>query len=241
MKFGLIGDGKIAQRHREAISHVGGEITWVYDPLKYPSLSPKLSRHVDYWVICSPSDKHREQTLLALENGCKVIVEKPAVLPWEPLVESNDINVVLQYRWADIPEEADEKANQVYCRMVRDDPLFWNSWYGDPRRTGGFFYDLFIHYIDLALQLDCEFFGVVSEYGEQYRLIKIHERANYNLLSFDTQLLYNRMYWSIVNDDSGIKSKDLFQLHWIMQEYSRKYGYGKELLEKHIKIPRYWL
>jgi len=233
MKFGLIGDGKIAQRHRKAISHIGGEIAWVYDPLKYPTFGNiELSRHVDYWVICSPSDKHREQTLLALENNCKVIVEKPAVLPWEPLIESNDVNVVLQYRWADIPKKADF----VFCHVVRDNPSFWNSWYGDPRKTGGFFYDLFIHYIDLALHLDCEFRGrVTTVKGEQGRYID-----DLDLFSLDTQDLYNRMYEDIVLNNKGIHPQDLFQLHWIMQEYSRKYGYGKELLEKSILIPRYW-
>ena len=111
--FGLLGDGKIAQRHREAISHIGGEIKWVYDPFKY-SLEPYCT--VDYWVICSPSYKHREQTLSALEHNAKVIVEKPAVLPWEPLIESNKIFVVLQYRWADLPE----KANYVNCHVSRE-------------------------------------------------------------------------------------------------------------------------
>ncbi len=235
MQFGLIGDGKIAQRHRKAIYHVGGNIRWVYDPLKYPDeqFSLDLSRYVDYWVICSPSHKHREQTLLALDRDCKVIVEKPAVLPWEPLIESDRVFVVLQYRWADLPE----KAKYISCHVVRNNPNFWNSWYGDPRKTGGFFYDLFIHYIDLALHLDCGFSGLVTATeGKQARSID-----NLDLFSFDTQDLYNKMYEDIVFRDRGIHPQDLFQLHWVMQECSRKYGYGKELLEKPILIPRYWL
>lgn len=232
IKFGLIGDGKIAQRHREAISHVDGTITWVYDPLKYGRESVRYPMEmVDYAVICSPSHWHRKHTLWALDyEDCKIIVEKPAVLPWEPLIESDKVFVVLQYRWADLPDSAD----YVYCHAVRNNPNFWNSWYGDPRKTGGFFYDLFVHYIDLALHLNCGFSGLVTgSPGEQRRSIDA-----LSLFSFDTQDLYNRMYEDIVFRDKGVHPQDLFLLHWVMQECSRKYGYGKELLEKSIKIPK---
>ena len=36
IKFGLVGDGIIAKRHKTAIFKSGGQILRVYDPLKYP-------------------------------------------------------------------------------------------------------------------------------------------------------------------------------------------------------------
>lgn len=39
----------------------------------------------DYVSVCSYDDAHFEQTMYALERGCKVIVEKPLCLHWEDL------------------------------------------------------------------------------------------------------------------------------------------------------------
>lgn len=225
MRFGLIGDGRQAQYHRKAIEHVGGEIVWVYDPLKQDCAY--LCEWVDYAVICSPSDQHRWQIQDALRGGDDVIAEKPCCLPWEPLVDDDRVNVVLQYRYAPLPEKAD----RVEVVMVRDQAYF-DTWKGDPRKTGGVFFNLFIHYIDLAVRLGADFHGAVVPEGKQVRMVD-----DMDLFQFDTQGLYNAMYEDILAG-KGVKPRDLFYLHWLMEKHSLVNGFGKGCVGKRVFIPK---
>ncbi len=228
MKFSLFGDGQIAKYHKQAIKEFGGTIIGIYDP-KYNDniIFPKFFE-ADYIVICSPSNFHLEHTKLILSKGwgSKIIVEKPACLPWQYLIDNDDINVVLQLRYLNLPD----KAEKVYVKMVRNKEYF-QSWKGDPKNTGGLFYNLFIHYIDLANILGADFEGIVVSEGKQERRID-----DFDIMSIDMQSLYNKMYQAIINGD-GVKPKDIMYLHFIMNEFSRKYGYGKNGLNKLITIP----
>ena len=94
MKFGLIGDGRIAKRHKKAVNSIGGNISWIYDPIhKEVDTTPDgykiihyLSKEnfmlVDYAIICSPTFLHYNHIKIALQYDVKIIVEKPMVLPW---------------------------------------------------------------------------------------------------------------------------------------------------------------
>jgi len=193
MKFALIGDGTIAKYHRKAIEHVGGELVVVCDPAKYPgevnlvdgmtrtTILPNLPKHVlKHWqrgsgkpfyvVIASPSHLHREQIKFVLENlpgNTRIICEKPAFLPWEMPIDSDQINICLQLQYAkELPQEADE----VVIKAVRDEAYF-QSWKGDPKKTGGIFYNIFIHYIYLAHKLGADFEGRIVTEGVQERKI----------------------------------------------------------------------
>jgi hypothetical protein len=191
----MFGDGYAAQRHKEAIKHIGGELRWISDPTILHKVSsiighsvldfknvidnetkaeliaaPPSSYHfnsVDYIVIASPSYLHREQTKMALDNGRKVICEKPICLPWEPMIDDDRINVCLQLRY--IPN-LPRKADLVRAVMVRD-KAFFDTWKGDPRLAGGNLYEFFIHYIDLAIILGADFEGSVQSEGKQERQI----------------------------------------------------------------------
>jgi predicted dehydrogenase len=232
MNFSLIGDGYAAKFHSAAIKSVGGTIDWSYDPKDYYSVPfPKIvlpGPPTDFAVVASPSDTHRQYTkeLLAAGYG-RVICEKPLCMPWEPLIDDDRVSVTLQYRFADLPA----KANEVHVVMVRDFAYF-DTWKGDPRLTGGMFFNLFIHYIDLAIELGADFYGRVVTEGKQVRAVD-----GIDLFAFDTQELYNRMYSEIVNS-GGIKPRDLFYLHYIMDRVSREHGYGKMLMWKEIFIPK---
>lgn len=239
--FSLIGDGKQAQYHKKAIESIGGVVKCIYDPCNFPmddkewpvyvkSLDHFFERGLaDYIVICSPSHLHQEHIRLCLSKGIKVIVEKPSCMPWEPVIDDDRINICLQMRYhPDLPK----KAENVYVKMVRNEEYF-QTWKGDPKLTGGLFYNLFIHYIDLAIQLDANFTGhVVTDPVPQERIVD-----GLNLLDVDMQLLYNRMYEDIVQG-GGIKPKDKYYLRWVLQRHSEIYGYGKNGLNKVIKIPR---
>ena len=192
MNFILIGDGAIARYHRKAIQHVGGDLIGIVDPDKYnggtfynlsgPSIFPpdtvakeatKIWKHSGdpiCVVIASPSFLHREQIKFVLNEfpaDTVIICEKPAFLPWEPPIDDDKINVCLQLRY--MPHLPD-KADKIDVKFVRDQAYF-NSWKGSPEMTGGLFFNLFIHYIDLAHILGAEFSGSVQSEGTQERVI----------------------------------------------------------------------
>ena len=146
-------------------------------------------------------------------------------LPWEPMIEDDRVNVVLQLRWIDLPEKAD----LVKVVMVRNDAWF-KLWEGDPRKTGGLLYHLFIHYIDLALLLGARFEGLVVSEGEQIRMID-----DLDIMKLDMNDLYFKMYKDTIRG-RGVKPKDLFYLHWWLDRNSDIYGYGTDLLNKKIVI-----
>ena len=229
LKFGLIGDGKISERHKVAVVNNGGQITEIYDP-KYNNKKIKLDKKFfedkDYIIICSPSNFHRDHIKLALKYNKKIIVEKPMVLPWESIIDDDKINVVLQLRWMDLPS----RANLIKIIMVRDKDYF-KSWKGDPKNTGGLFYNLFIHYIDLATIIGANFEGLVKPEGKQVRMID-----DIDISKIDMDELYIKMYNDIVNHNKGVKPKDFFYLHWLLNRNSNIYGFGKDALNKYIYI-----
>ena len=271
LKFALIGDGQVAKYHRKAIEHVGGQIVWVFDPIhNYGSLDDFLcditKNRVDYYVIASPTQFHRTQMKLLLSysnqnwKNFQIICEKPAFLPWETPIDDSRINVVLQLRYLpNLPE----KAEKVVAHFVRDKAYF-KSWKGDSKKTGGLFFSLFIHYIDLAIQLGADFEGSINLPDDQlpkfwevngpkknhrrYIRYKTKNHPEYikrgcseyrlgmmSLEEIDMQIAYNRMYEAILAGN-GIKPSDLFYLFWILQKNSDIFGYGRDAIGKKIKI-----
>jgi len=229
-KFGLIGAGAISKKHIQAIEKLGGKIIAMYDPKienSTTSIDELFKHNFDYVVICSPSYLHREHILMALHNKCNVIVEKPMILPWEPLIDNDSVNIVLQYRWL---ENLPEKADLVKVTMSRNEAYF-KSWKGDTKYVGSIFHNLFIHYLDLAIQLNANFEGLVQSEGEQVRMID-----NFDLMKVDMNSLYIRMYEDIVNHNNGIKPRDIFYLHWLLNRSSEMYGYGSSAINKKISI-----
>jgi len=234
LKFFLIGDGRIAQYHKVAIKKLGGEI-YIYDPVKYP---PPIKRYVtleseirhynpDYAVIASPSNLHREQTKIALEHECKVIVEKPAVLPWESLIDDDNIHVVLQLRYL---ENLPGKAELIKVRFVRDEEYF-KSWKGDSKLTGGIFYNIFVHYIDLAIKLGARLEGEISSFGEQSKKIYTKEGGWFMPIAIENiamQDCYDRMYEDVVLNGNHIKPRDIFYLNWVLDRCNWDYGLGSK-------------
>lgn len=238
MKFGLIGDGRIAKRHKEAISQIGGSINWIFDP-RYkgyevsqdgytviPSLADERFKTVDYIVICSPTYLHYKHLQIALQHDVKIIVEKPMVMPWQPILDSNSIFVVLQLRWLSLPK----KANKVFIKAARNDAYF-TGWKGDPKMTGGLFFDLFIHYIDMAKNIGAEFEAIILSEGPQERYVD-----NINLMDIDMNTVYEKMYRDIVFHDKGVKPRAVAQLHWLLARFTERFGSGRELLGQKINI-----
>jgi len=238
MKFGLIGDGRIAMRHKKSIIAIGGVISWVYDPcykgikitpdgyMAIPVLSKKNFISVDYVVICSPTYLHYDHLKMALQYDVGIIVEKPMVLPWQPIIDDDAVSVVLQLRWLSLPD----KANRIFIKASRNEEYFV-GWKGNPVMTGGLFFDLFIHYIDLAVKLEAEFEALVLSKGTQERYID-----EINLMDIDMNVVYEKMYRDIVFYNKGIKPTDIAKLHWLLGRFTERFGSGREILGKKIII-----
>jgi hypothetical protein len=225
-RFGLIGDGYIAKKHKLAIKELGHEIVVIYDPLipsSPGSLEGIFQYDLDYVIICSPTNFHYAHTKLSLQNQAKVICEKPLSLPWEPIIDDDNINIVLQYTYADLPP----KARLVEVTMVRDEDYF-KSWKGNSFFTGGIFYHLFIHYMMLAIQKEAKFIGKVISSGQQIRKVD-----DVDLMKIDMDSLYIKMYEDILTG-GGIKPKDIMFLTWVLNHCNWKYGLGKEVIGKTI-------
>jgi len=238
MKFGLIGDGRIAKRHKKAVSLIGGNINWIYDPIHKDidvtpdgyvvihSLDKKYFELVNYIIICSPTFLHYDHLKMSLQHNVKIIVEKPMVLPWQPIIDNDAISVVLQLRWFPLPN----KANKVFIRAARNDEYF-NGWKGNPETTGGLFFDLFIHYIDLARNLGAEFEALVESEGTQKRYVD-----DIDLMNIDMDSVYEKMYRDIVFQNKGVKPIEVSELHWLLGRFTERFGSSKEILGRKIII-----
>jgi len=98
---GIIGCGKIFRRHIEAIeSNDSYKLVAICDTNKQ-ILSEKakvlsvdsfteykkmvLHSEVNFIVIATPNSQHYEQAMFCIENGCDVLIEKPATLDPEQI------------------------------------------------------------------------------------------------------------------------------------------------------------
>ncbi len=95
LKFGIIGCGRIAERHAEHISKLG-ELVAVcdikpdrlevfkskYNCRTYLDISDFLDKEKDMDVVsvCSPNGLHHDHTVSALKNGFHVLCEKPMAI-----------------------------------------------------------------------------------------------------------------------------------------------------------------
>lgn len=95
LKFGIIGCGRIAQRHAEHINNVGtlvsvcdvikeraDQLAKTYNAASYTSVDEMLTAHSDINVIavCSPNGLHAEHSIKSLKAGFHVLCEKPMAL-----------------------------------------------------------------------------------------------------------------------------------------------------------------
>jgi len=95
INFGIVGSGRIAQRHAEHISKVASlqavcdikperanQLAGKYSCKSYTSIDDLLSgeKNLDVVSICTPNAFHAEHTIKALKAGKHVLCEKPMAL-----------------------------------------------------------------------------------------------------------------------------------------------------------------
>ena len=156
IRFGIVGYGRIGQRHARAIETAeGGVLVAVADPnvqslpgevRHYDTVEQMMAREtLDVVCICSPNGTHARQSMLALESGAHVICEKPMALNSKDALQmlnaarANDRRLVcvLQNRYSAQVQwlkEMVEKGKlgsilqvQVNCFWNRDDRYYLTS------------------------------------------------------------------------------------------------------------------
>ena len=94
LKFGIIGCGRIAQRHAEHIQRFGklvaicdilsdktSPVAEKYGATAYEKVEEMLQKEkIDLVSICSPNGLHAQHTIAALRAGCHVLCEKPMAI-----------------------------------------------------------------------------------------------------------------------------------------------------------------
>jgi len=193
-----MGLGFVAARHLDAIQHVGGNLVAAYDPHDSVGILDQYAPgcrfttdpaefklwmdsapHIDIVSMCIPNDEHYCYSVVAMNSGCAVLLEKPATIDLhllDKLIEHSartacDCNVVLQLRtnpaliaYRDALDGTRKQVDLAYC--TPRGPWYLRSWKGDDSRSGGLAYNIGIHLFDALLWL----YGGV-------RGIELHERT----------------------------------------------------------------
>lgn len=161
-KFAVIGKGFIYPRHERAIKNVGGEIVLSCDlekPADYKDWvemfhSPQF-KDVDVVSVLTPNYLHSIMVREALFAGKKVICEKPVTI-FNDLQDSPNLGIIFQLRYNDkvkkLKAEGFTGDINLIVKTYRE-PKYWESWKGQPEKSGGILYNMGVHYIDLLCHL----------------------------------------------------------------------------------------
>jgi len=182
---GIIGCGAIFQRHLEGIEgNEGFTLKAVCDINEglAKSIGERLSvdyytnylemvlrDDIDFVVVATPNDLHKEHAMMALQSGCDVLIEKPVSFNKETLMEiqkhadknNKEAYCVLQVRLNKTVKIVQEILNEGLLGNLRgfsftqrwQRPLeYFSGWRGEPNIGGGILYEVGIHYLDI-LQL----------------------------------------------------------------------------------------
>jgi len=208
IRIAVCGCGHIGKRHAEMIHrHDGLEVSAIidtemraalskeYGALYFPSLESFIMREEwdksksDAVAIATPNGMHYEQTILCLQSGYDVIVEKPLcftkVQAEHIVAESTKNNrrvfCVMQNRysppstWFKELVESDVLGSiylvQLNCMWNRDERYYnEDTWHGDKELDGGSLYTQFSHFIDLMYWYFgdiCNIKGAVADFNHQ--------------------------------------------------------------------------
>ena len=106
--------------------------------------------------MCTPNDTHGDIVREALSDGKLVLCEKPLTI-FDDYYGMEGVNVVLQLRYNPLVKALTinlPRNSHVSIKVVTyREKTYWDSWKGDPERSGGILYNMGVHYIDLLIQL----------------------------------------------------------------------------------------
>ncbi|WP_458925612.1 Gfo/Idh/MocA family protein [Flavitalea antarctica] len=180
--FGIVGCGRISEIHASNMA-LKGRLVAVCDIVqeKADKLAKKFGAkaYYDYQKmlasepdlqlvsVCTANGQHAHHSILALQNGCHVLCEKPMALNVEDcrkMIEVSETNnrklfIVKQNRY-NPPVKALKKSVedgllgkiysiQLNCFWNRNDAYYQNTWKGTKSLDGGTLFTQFSHFIDL--------------------------------------------------------------------------------------------
>ncbi len=188
IRFAVIGYGHIGKRHAEMIrQHPEAELVAVADidpnqkeaaensGTKFYDSAESLfasEENIDVANICTPNGLHASQSILALQNRCHVVCEKPMGLHKQECEEvihkalqiSRQVFCVMQNRYSPpsqwLKSLIDSKVLgkifvvQINCYWNRDDRYYSKSkWKGKLNLDGGPLFTQFSHFVDIMYWL----------------------------------------------------------------------------------------
>lgn len=192
IQFALVGCGRIAERHAKHIQMHGKlvavcdtdkvkaiQLAAIYGTVHFEQIDELLAAGIaiDVVVICTPNGLHAAQSILALNAGYHVLVEKPMAISsadCRKMIEASkktgkQLFTVMQNRFnppvMEVKKVLDSGAFgkiysiQVSCFWNRNPAYYKDSWRGTAAMDGGSLYTQFSHFIDLLYW----FFGEVEE------------------------------------------------------------------------------
>jgi UDP-N-acetyl-2-amino-2-deoxyglucuronate dehydrogenase len=165
---------------------------------------------IDAVSIASPNGYHQEQALLALENNCHVVLEKPMALTkngceqiiFTALQRHKQVFCVMQNRYSPpsvwLKEVLDSRILgkvfmvQINCYWNRDDRYYKpdamsgkpTTWHGSKELDGGTLFTQFSHFIDLMYW----YFGDVTNINAKLNDFNHHKTTDFEdsgFVSFD--------------------------------------------------------
>lgn len=182
LKTAVVGLGRIGWCYHipQVIENDKFELTALVDPLEERRLDGKdkfkvnayknmkemfENESLDVLVIASPTQFHKEQTLLAMQNGCDVFCDKPAAMNLDELDEmiafsEKSGRKLMVYQ----PHRATREAISIY-NIIRQDyigPLYMikratsdyrrrNDWQAFKKHGGGMLSNFGVHFLDQLL------------------------------------------------------------------------------------------
>jgi UDP-N-acetyl-2-amino-2-deoxyglucuronate dehydrogenase len=241
MKFLLVGNGFISSKHKEAIKMVGGEIIDVVEE-KNDWRKAIKNTDADCVVILTPNDLHFEMAKAAAEAGKIVLCEKPLTIKSEDakeLEKYKNIFVVLQLRRHPLIEQIkkeieNRKDNKIKIDICfKRDDYYARSWKGDKNRSGGFLFNVGIHYFDLLIYLFGEPKSILVEKIDEKIVNGLTKAEANGILNGDNY--YCKWSMHINKEESGkIISKREFIINGKGYNFSSKDNLSEENLHHFV-------
>lgn len=170
VKVGIVGWGKIARRHASALTKAGARVRGVVsrrgtvpDGVEWFESLDSMLPHVDAVTIAVPNHMHADCCLAAVRAGRAVLVEKPLIISTEQLTRlepellAADVPVHVGFRLRWNPQlvrlrESLKRPVEIECiyEMGIERLAAGKNWTRQVARTGGAFFTLGVHMLDLA-------------------------------------------------------------------------------------------
>ncbi len=165
-KFAVIGTGFIFRTHLLAINEIGGKVVDVVNESNGKDAWKEMVRttDADCIVVLAPNDLHFEMAKFSAEEGKIVLCEKPLTIKSEHvriLAAKPNIFTICQLRRHPFVEKI---KNEQLTKNIkhdikmdvffkRDEENYVREWKNKKERSGGFLFNLGVHYFDLLLHL----------------------------------------------------------------------------------------